>query len=382
MEKGKIRTFLGKEYNVRIFNRMSNLVKYFTRLEKVIFYTFAAILVVTGITLLFKVNKNFLVEVPDYGGTLVEGIVGYPRFINPVLSTSDSDKDLTSLVYSGLLKTTSDGSIILDLADEYEISADGLTYKVTLKDNATFHDGTKVTADDVIFTIEKVQDPTLKSPRSGAWEGIRVQKVDDRTVIFTLSQSYSPFLQSLSLGILPKHIWKNISIEEFPFSQFNIKPIGSGPYKIDSQNYSGNGLPNEYKLKSFNKYALGKPYITSINIKSYSSERELTDSYKNGDIESIHSISPKNLPDLRVKNDDVIFSPLPRIFGVFFNQNIAQVFVNKEVREALEIATDKKEIINTILGGYGQIIDNPVPGETALNNETKNIEERVIQAKT
>lgn len=380
-EKGKLGKLLQKEYKLPLTERIGNLISKFTTTEKVIFYIFVCIFVTSGLSLLYKVNKNFMVEVPDYGGTLTEGVIGYPRFINPVLSTSDSDKDLTALVYSGLMRTTSFGETIPDLAEKLDISDDGLTYTATLNDKATFHDGVKITADDVVFTIEKIQDSNLKSPRSGAWEGVKVSKIDDRTIEFILRQPFAPFLQNLTLGILPRHIWKNISTEEFPFSQFNVKPIGSGPYKVDSQNYSGGGLPNQYTLKSFKNYALGKPYITTIIIKSFSNEKDLTDAYKNGDIESLHSIQPKQLPQLQLQKDEVILSTLPRIFGVFFNQNVAPVLVNKEVRQALEIATDKDEIVKTVLGGYGKTIYSPIPGEKGSAYVATSTEARVSKAK-
>jgi peptide/nickel transport system substrate-binding protein len=382
MNKDSLNDFGNKEWHIPFMKRAGNLIQSFTMTEKIIFYVFSAVFVVSGITLLYKVNKNFLVEVPDYGGTLVEGVVGYPRFINPVLASSDSDKDLTSLVYSGLLKSNPDGGVDLDLAEKYNISDDGLTYTFTLKNNLSFHDGYKVTADDVVYTIEKIQDGVLKSPRSGSWEGVKVQKIDDLTVVFTLPNQYSPFIQNLTIGILPKHIWKNISAEEFPFSQFNVKPVGTGPYKIDSQNFSNNGLPNEYKLKSFSKYSLGRPFISNIVIKSYQTEKDLADAYKSGDVESMHSISPKTLTDLEIKKEDIKLSPLPRIFGVFFNQNVAQVLVNKEVRLALDAATDKKEIINNILNGYGKIINSPVPGIESDYEDATSTEARIFKAKS
>ncbi len=381
-EKGTLRNRFDREYNLPLLGRLSQLIKSFSLTEKVIFYFFSIILVISGLTLIYKVNKNYLVEVPDYGGSLTEGIIGFPRFINPVLSTSDADKDLTALVYSGLLKTTSLGDTIPDLAEKYEVSSDGLTYTVTLKDNLEFQDGTKVTADDVIFTVEKIQDPNLKSPRSGAWEGVRVNKIDDRTIIFNLQEPFSPFIQNLTIGILPKHIWRSISDEEFPFSQFNIKPIGSGPFKIDSQSYSGGGLPNEYTLKSFQKYSLGQPYISRIIVKSYSGEKDLLEAYKNGDIESIHGVSPKQIPGLQANEGNVILSTLPRVFGVFFNQNVAQVLVNKEVRQALDIATDKNEIVNNILGGYGKVINSPVPNSAYNDTQSTSTEVKIQAAKT
>ena len=355
----------------------------FSLTEKTIFFIFVGLFIASGISLLYQVNKLFIVEVPDYGGALVEGVVGSPRFVNPLLSTSDMDKDLTSLIYSGLMRMNSKGQLVPELALSYEVADDGLTYTFVLKDNLYFQDGVKLTADDVVFTIEKAQDPELKSPRESNWNGVKVEKIDDKTVVFSLRQAYSPFIQNLTLGILPKHIWRTASIEEFPFSRLNINPVGSGPYKINSITYTSGGFPSEYHLTAFNEYALGKPFITSLTIKSYKNEKELIEAYKNGDIESLYSVSTKQLPSLQVAQDDVIFSPLPRIFGVFFNQNVAPIFANKEVRSALNVVTDKQEIVDTIIGGYGQTIDGPVPPKTLGEIDSSRLpeEERIEKAK-
>ncbi len=364
MDKEYLKSIAKKEWKIPYSDRIMNVIRSFSLTEKTIFFVFATILVVSGLSLLYRVNKLFLVQVPDYGGSLSEGVIGSPRFINPLLASSDIDKDLTSLVYSGLLKADSSGALTPDLAESYTVSNDSLIYTFKIKPSAIFHDGTKVTADDVVFTVEKAQDSDLKSPREANWSGVKVEKIDTETVSFTLKQPYSAFIQNATLGILPKEIWSKASIEEFPFSQFNTKPVGTGPYKIDYITYTSSGLPSEYHLVSFNKYALGKPFITKFVLKSYQSEKELIQAYKDGDIESLHSISPKELPALQVASDEILLSPLPRIFGVFFNQNVAPVFVNKEVRQALNIATDKQAIIDSVLGGYGQQIDNPIPQST------------------
>lgn len=376
MDKEYLKSLLNREWKIPYSDKAMRVIKEFSLTEKTIFFVFTIIFIVSGLSLLYQVNKMFLIEVPDYGGSLTEGVMGSPRFINPLLASSDIDKDVTALVYSGLLKADSHGNLSEDLAESYKISDDGLIYTFKIKSGAIFHDGKKVTADDLVFTIEKAQDSELKSPREANWAGVKVQKIDDETVSFTLKQPFTSFIQNTTLGILPKHIWSKASIEEFPFSQFNTKPVGTGPYKIDYITYTSSGLPSEYHLVSFSNYTLGKPFINKIVIKSYQNEKDLTDAYKNGDIESLHSVSPKSLPALKVASDEIILSPLPRIFGVFFNQNVAPVFVNKEVRQALNMATDKNAIIENVLGGYGQVIDSPIPAKEFTQNvsTTSNID--------
>lgn len=352
----------------------------FSITEKVIFACIGFIFIISGLAVIYKINKSFLVEVPDYGGSITEGIVGLPRFINPVLAISDADRDLTSLVYSGLMKATPAGELIPDLAKEYEISEDGLIYTFTLKDDAVFHDGSPVTSDDVEFTIQKAQDGLLKSPRRSNWDGIKVEKVNDRTIRFVLKQAYSPFIQNTTIGILPKHIWKNVDNESFPFSTFNTKPVGSGPYRVSSVSTNSSGLPTEYTLESFKKYTLGRPYISTLTLKFYTNESSVLDAFENNDIESVSGVSPQNVGALARAGSHTLTSPLPRIFGVFFNSNENPVFLNKEVRIALDQALDKNQIIQDVLFGYGQAIDGPLYTDTA-EKETLTTDEYINRAR-
>jgi peptide/nickel transport system substrate-binding protein len=353
-----------KEWHLPYAQKVTRVISTFSLTEKIIFYFFVLVFALSALSLLWQVNEYFLVTVPDYGGSFSEGVVGSARFVNPLLAVSDPDRDLTELVYSGLLRATADGNLVPDLAQSYTISPDGLTYTFVIKKNAEFQDGTPVTADDVVFTVLKAQDPTLQSPRKTNWDGVTVNKVDAQTVQFILKQPYSPFIQNLTLGILPEHIWKSTTIDEFPFSEWNIKAVGSGPYKIDSITYSSDGLPSEYHLSAFDHYALGRPYISNIVIKLYPDQKSLIDAYNSGSIDSIEGLSADQLAELNTTDAQKIVSPLPRVFGVFFNQNQAPVLLNAEVRQALDIATDKQAIVDQVLGGYGQAIDDPVPPTT------------------
>lgn len=362
------------------FNKLTALITSFSITEKVLFACISVIFVISGITLIYQINKAFLVEVPDYGGNITEGIVGSPRFINPILAISDADRDLTSLVYSGLMKATPDGGLTQDLAKGYEISEDGLVYTFTLRDDAVFHDGSPVTADDVEFTIQKAQDGLLKSPRRSNWDGVKVEKINDYMVRFTLKQAYSPFIQNTTIGILPKHIWKNVDNESFPFSTFNTKPVGSGPYSVESVSTNSSGLPTQYVLHSFKKYTLGRPYINTLTLKFYTNEKGLLDAFEKGDVESINSISPQNVALITKTNSHILTPPLPRVFGVFFNQNENPIFVNKEVRVALNQALDKNQMIQDVLSGYGQAINGPLHTST-VETDTLSADERISQAR-
>ncbi|MBX4181559.1 hypothetical protein KW807_01705, partial [Candidatus Parcubacteria bacterium] len=177
-----LRALLLRRWNLPKERPIKRTLHSFSFGEKATFYSLVTIFILSGILLMFQVSEAFLAEVPVKGGSLVEGVVGNPRFINPVLALSEADKNLSALIYSGLIRLTPEGEITNDLASDIKISEDNLTYTATIKDNATFQDGTPVTADDVIFTIGKINDPAIKSPKRGNWDGVTLEKVDDKTV--------------------------------------------------------------------------------------------------------------------------------------------------------------------------------------------------------
>lgn len=302
-----------------------------------------------------------MIEVPKTGGTLVEGVVGTPRFINPLLAISASDRDLTALIYSGLTRITPEGEVIPDLASSYEVSEDGTQYTFKIRDDAKFHDGEHVTADDIVFTIEKVKDPVIKSAKRANWEGVNIEKISDNEIVFTLAQPYTPFLLNTTLGILPKHIWENVSAEEFAFTQVNIEPIGSGPYEISKIQRDSSGIANVYNLKSFSDFTLGKPYIKNINFSFFKNEDSLIAAVKNGEVDSINSIQPLNAKYLEEKGFTVKEYPLPIVFGVFLNQSKSPILASKTVREALNTAINRETLLNEVLHGYGNTIEGPIP---------------------
>ncbi|MDO8552741.1 MAG: ABC transporter substrate-binding protein [bacterium] len=359
-------------------SKLENRLRAFSPGERLVLYIFSATLALSALGLLSGVNSAVSVSVPAEGGTLTEGIVEPPRFINPVLALSQSDEDLTQLVFSGLMRTvpglpdtSSNGeSIIPDLAESYTIAPDGTTYTFTIREDAKFHDGTSLTADDVLFTIQTIQNPEIKSPRRADWEGVSVSSPDRQTVVFKLQHAYAPFLENTSIGILPKHLWSSVSSEEFPFHPLNTHPIGSGTYKVTSLQTDGTGAATSYSLSAFDKFTLGVPYINKINFIFYPNEDALIKAFNSGKVGGIASITPAGLPLLNLDNSVVMNVPLPRVFGVFFNQGHAPVLADASVRSALNAAIDKTAIVDSVLKGYGVVLEGPIPPGVISNHQS------------
>jgi peptide/nickel transport system substrate-binding protein len=371
-----------------VIKKIKVVIEHLSATEKTILGVLSLIILISGyVALNDYLNKNFKVVIPDYGGEIVEGSVGSPRFINPLLAASETDKNLVALVYSGLMRNDKNGDLIPDLADKIEVSEDGLQYTFHISDKAKFHNETPVTADDVIFTINKAKDPELKSPKRSNWEGVLVERIDDKTVRFTLNQAYEPFLRNTTLGILPRNIWEGVTSAEFAFSIYNSNPIGTGPYKIKKITRDSIGIPKTYLLESYENFILGKPYINNITFKFSKNEDELIEMFKTGKIETIYGISPEKAKELQNSNFEIKTTSLPRIFGIFFNQDKANVLASNSVRTALNISAPKEEIVSNVLFGFGQVIDSPIPDifksneEQNLNRESLSEDQRIAEAR-
>ena len=360
-----------RSWNISLFERLQERIRTFSSGDRFLFFVFAALLGIASLTCLYALEQSFLVEIPAYGGTLTEGEVGSPRFINPLLAISDADRDLSTLTYAGLMGLSGSGTLIPVLAESYTISADGKTYTFSMRKDAKFSDGTPVTAADVAFTVRKAQDFALKSPEYASWSGVRVETADQHTVRFILTKPYTPFLGLTTLGIIPVHLWEKISNEQFPFSNLETNPVGAGPFKIAGISRDASGLIESVSLVGNPYYVLGRPYLDGIRFNFYSRTEDLANALASGAIESAYDVSTAR----------ALASSYARVFGVFWNPNQNQVYASAEVRKALSLAIDRDAIVNTVLGGYATAIMGPVPpGGTVIQTPVPKPEKPTVAA--
>lgn len=306
--------------------------------------------------------------VPAKGGVLIEGIIGSPQFINPIYSeTNDADRDLVELIFSGLLKYSHEGNLVPDLARDFTIKEEGRVVEVDLKENVKWHDGNAFTADDVIFTIETIQDPESKSPVRANWIGVEVKKISDFKVSFELKEPYAPFLDRLTLKIIPSHIWKNVSPESLALSwAYNlIFPVGTGPYQMTSvkQEKTDAGVRiKEIQLQEYPGYHGKKPFIPTLVFKFYDSQEALRIGARNKEIQSF-TLNPIEIVTF---NDQSFLSytfPFSRYFALFFNLDPPEgkeFIKEKEIRQALSKIIDRKKIIERVFQGNGILVYSPL----------------------
>lgn len=333
--------------------------------------------------ILFLSSLSFLIAnfylththfIPARAGKYIEGVVGSPRFINPIYADLESDvnRDLVEILFSGLMKYDSQGQIIPDLAEEIEVKEEGKKIEVYLKPDIFWSNGEKITADDVVFTIKTVQDSDYKSPLRTNWLGIRVEKISERGISFELKNPYSAFLERLTIKIIPEHIWGDISSQNFPLSVFNLNPIGSGPYRLKKLEQNEKGFIKSTLLEPNPFYHERKPYLSEISFVFFDEEKDLVAAFKNGDVDGF---SPSSLSIPKGGGNLYSFS-LPRYFSVFYNLSSAtggsEILASQSIRRALNYGTDKEELVREITDNRAKIVHSPILPEIYGFNPPKN----------
>ncbi|MBI5765679.1 peptide ABC transporter substrate-binding protein, partial [Candidatus Falkowbacteria bacterium] len=336
----------------------------------------AFVLLIIGICALILLVKLYLmatVVTPAIGGEYTEGLIGSPRFINPILAqANDVDMDLSYLIFSGLLKWDKNRQLAPDLAKSYEISSDQLTYTFYLRNDVKWHDGSPFKADDVIFTISSIQDPTFKSPLSRSFRGIAINKINDYIVKFTLKEPFAPFLGLLTVGILPEHLWYNITPANADLAELNKRPIGTGPWKFNNLKKDKTGVIKSYTLIQNPDYYDRKPYLQKIIFKLYGDFVSAVEALKSKEAQGI-SYLPKEFAQELKKYKNISYNQLdqPQYTAIFFNQLKNNILSADYIRQALALGTNKQKIVAEAFGPDTKIIDGPTLPGIATNPNIK-----------
>ncbi|MFH1656851.1 MAG: ABC transporter substrate-binding protein [bacterium] len=320
---------------------------------------------------------------PIIEGEYSEGAIGQPRFINPVyISSNDIDRDLTKLLFSGLMKYDSEGKLVPDLAKDYKVDEEGKIFEFSLKENIYWHDGEELTVDDIIFTIETIQNPDYKSPLRANWLGVDMEKISKNTIRFSLTKPYNAFLERLTLKIMPAHIWEKIPAENFHLTKYNLQPIGSGPYEFEKMDKDELGYIKSLEIKSNSDYFGKQPFIPKITFYFFQAEENLIKAAKQKQIKgfSLSSSQSYSLLNNGFSEYEMI---MPRYFAVFFNTDEenenSKIFNDERIRRALNYATNKEELRQKLLDEKyyfdAQIVDSPVLPQIYGYDQPENIYE-------
>ncbi len=301
--------------------------------------------------------------VPATGGRYVEGVRLAPERINPLYAYANkTDRDISSLVFSGLVRLAPDGTPLPDLAERWEITDSGATYVFHLRRGVAWHDApdSRFDAEDVVATFRAIADPEFRGDPALAqlMEGVVVTARDARTVEFKLEEAYAPFLAYLTVGILPEHLLGDLDADGLYNAAFNAQPTGTGPYRVKGRSREG------VVLEANTTYHFGPPHISTIEFRIVADEGGLVASLRSGDIDGALFGPDAEAAELKLLRDDSRFT-LQELTGtssnmVYFDTRSA-LFNDVAVRGALVQAVNPQSLIDSAAAGRGEPTDTGIP---------------------
>ncbi len=348
------------------------------RLRWQILVVVATVIIVAVLLLTQQPVVSTNVTQPATGGVYTEGLAGSLGRLNPMLDWNNpADRDVDRLIFSGLVKFDSRGLPQADLAD-WGTSTDGSIYNFSIRPDAVWHDGTPVTSDDVIFTIDLLKNSSLyPQDVKELWKQIDVKRLNDKNLKFTLPEPFAPFLDYATFGILPKHLLESVPPDQLASAPFNINPVGSGPYKFDHL-LVDSGHITGVVLTLNDKFYGQKPYIQQVVFRYYPNTKAAYQAYQQGEVLGVSELTPDILSTaLEDPNLSLYSSQMPQLGMVMLNLNNNEVpfFQNANVRKALLMGLNREYIVGNFLKGEGIIADGPImPGSWAYYDGLKHVD--------
>ncbi len=340
-------------------------------------------LVLVGILLLSQQPVSQITTIltqPTSGGVYTEALIGSMSRLNPILDRNNAaDRDVNRLLFSGLIRFDSRGMPLPDLAEAWGTSQDGTIYNFSIRPNAIWHDGQPVTSDDIIFTIELIKNNISFYPADvkALWDEVEIRRLDEKTMQFRLPEPFVPFLDYLTFGVLPQHLLGGIPADQIANAEFNLDPVGSGPYQFDHLLVE-DGQITGVVLTIFEKYHGQEPYIPQMVFRYYPSALAALDAYQQGEVMGISQVTSGILDNaLLEENLSLYTSRRPEMSLIFFNLANGEkpFFQEYPVREALLRGLNRQRMINDLLHGQAIPADGPIlPGSWAYYNGIEHLD--------
>ncbi len=324
------------------------------------------LILVVGLLLGQTPNPSIATVQPVEGGAYAEALIGSPLRLNPLLEyQSQVDRDIDRLLYGALIRFDSRGIAQPELAESFAVSADATLYTFTIRDDARWHDGEPVTADDVVFTFTKFQDPSYPGPADlhQVWEEIEIRRLDELNVQFQLPDQFAPFLDFMTTGLLPDHLLRGVSAEELVDHPFNLEPVGSGPFQFESFLVDDEGEWSGVSLIANEDYFGGRPYLERVEFRFFSTPEQALQAYRDGEVQGIGTVGQSILPRVLAEPGLEVHSAISPYTGIVLlnTRHPEKTFLGeKTFRQALMHATNRQWLINTYLGGQAVVATGPI----------------------
>lgn len=340
------------------------LPRFLTPIERRIFFVAGLLVIASSVFLFIRFYTVYLPDKPLSGGEYIEGVVGNPRYPHPFFAPLNPvDIDLANLLYRGLVKLGSEGNIILDAAKSYAVSTDGLVYDFVLRDNLKFHDDKPITVDDVVWTYQQLKDTRWQSPLQISFQNVEVTQTGEWNLEFKLTKPSTSFLSSLTVGILPAYLWRDIAPDTARTHELMRQPVGSGVWKVKEIVSSTNGTVKSYNLVRADA-GVTPPYLESLTLRFYSNWDELAKALEDRSVDGAAFIPAEFKTEVEKQHHfNFVQVALPQYVAVFLQIQKDSPLDDVRVRKALSSVIDRRQLIKVILNNEAKpITEVPLPG--------------------
>lgn len=306
------------------------------------------------------------------GGSYVEGMVGQVDTLNPIFVTNAAERSASRLLFASLLTVDDEGDFSGQLAQSWSMADNGREYTVTLKPDLKWSDGVAVTSRDVIFTIQTIQNPAVRSPYASAWREIIVEAADERTVKIKLPGEYAPFLDALTVGILPEHLLEQVPAERLRSTAFNLQPVvSSGPFSFRSLATGRSNLSQqEVNMSRNDSFVGGAPKLERFTLRLYKDGDLLTRALEQREVMAAVNVPHDQLEAFEGDSSlkQTTLRPYSGVFA-FFKQSTPPLD-DVKVRQALLQAVNRTQLVDNLAGATP--MDGPLlPGQLGYDAKQK-----------
>ncbi len=350
-----------------IISRWANLKE--VRRHAIGWLLLASLLVVVTLLQLIWIRSNYVAKQPVEGGMYAEGVVGRLDTLNPIYAATQSERSASNLLFSSLLRYDAQNNLESDLAETYTRSDDGKEYTVHMRKDANWHDGKRVTADDVMFTMKLIKNPASRSYMYRTWQDIKVEEIDRYTLKFVLNNPYAPFPHALTFGILPKHILETTAPARMRENTFNRQPVGSGPFvfrNIQSINPATDRAV--LSLVRNDSYYRGPVKLERFQLHTFKTHDDLRKGFLSQEINAANDVTARDVMEIKKDSPNGVTVSSAKLNNAAFAflRMDSPILQDAAVRKALVKATNQREIIKSI-GGlasplYGPLLADQIGG--------------------
>jgi len=272
------------------------------------------------------------------------------------------DNDVARLVFTGLTRFDRGGDIVPDLARTFHVEQDGRVWTFEIREDARWHDGMPVVADDVVYTITLLQHPSYTGPFAEAFRGVSVQRVAPRVVRFTLPDPYGPFAGNTTVPLLPAHRLGSVPYPALAGDPFNMQPVGTGPFKVSDVSEREIALVANQDFYR-NSPERSRPYLDRIILRFYRDPTEALMALARGELDGVGGIGSADAERARTLRTVSIYSYPTSDFGALFLNVRPEraVFRDRAVRQAIATAIDRGRVLQVAIDGRGTVADSFVP---------------------